>query len=94
LLDEDIVRVVYQSTFEEQQRAIVLEAMHQHDVGAAERIAGMTPFQLFGQLGREQDRPQPLELRAPVLLPAEVGVDLGAGLAFRHTDLPGCRPHL
>ncbi len=69
LLNEDAFGVLEQRALVKQDGAVLLEAVDERDVLAVERVARLTPLQVFGQPAVEQDLAELLELSAPLVLP-------------------------
>lgn len=58
LRDEDVLRILQQRSFEEQECTVRIESMDQDDVAVADGVAGLAPLQLFRQATVQNDRPQ------------------------------------
>ncbi len=76
LLDEQALGILHQRALDEEQRAVVLEAVDYDHVLAAQRVAWLTPLQLLGKAASKDDLPELPEFLLPPLLPVHEIVNL------------------
>jgi hypothetical protein len=77
LRDEDAVRIFQERAVDEKDRAVFLEAVDQRDVPPVKRIARLSPFEIFGQIEIEHDRPEFPELGLPCIAIGKKSVNIG-----------------
>jgi hypothetical protein len=73
LLNQHSLGIPEQCAFHEEQCTVVLEAVDQYDVTASQVVAGLTPFQLFIEAGRQAQASQSHKFRSLTLF---LAVDL------------------